>query len=180
MWWIWIICPNSVVVTLEISTLTHDMTLKSHQDNTIMPIKILLFESIKTKLSHQCHKMLMGLQRMIVIGMLCAVLLLLYGHVDVRPVYMDISRCVHCGDKCCSYYQCSMLTLDDICVFHRAIPSHLEPLRPWLNQTVPEEVTGVNPTTCLVFLPLNQLFDDLPVVPLSWFVWKLIQLEGYD
>ncbi|XP_076458066.1 uncharacterized protein LOC143291835 [Babylonia areolata] len=49
----------------------------------------------------------------------------------------------------------------------RNIPWHMEPLRPWLTQMVPQEVIGVDPSTCLVFLPLNQTFDDLPVVPLQ-------------
>ncbi|KAL8569520.1 hypothetical protein ACOMHN_002067 [Nucella lapillus] len=49
----------------------------------------------------------------------------------------------------------------------RVIPWHMEPLRPWLMERVPQEVIGFDPSTCLVFLPLNQNLDDLPVVPLQ-------------
>ncbi|KAK7111134.1 uncharacterized protein [Littorina saxatilis] len=48
----------------------------------------------------------------------------------------------------------------------RNIPSHMEPLHPWLHQTMSQEVIGADPAKCLVFLPLNQSYDDLPIVPL--------------
>lgn len=46
----------------------------------------------------------------------------------------------------------------------RDIPSTLEPLLPWLQDDVPEEVLGVNPNHCLVFLAPTD-WSDLPELP---------------
>ena len=47
---------------------------------------------------------------------------------------------------------------------HRSIPETLEPLRPWLTHNVPQNVIGVDPTQCLVFLPSMGDYSSLPEV----------------
>lgn len=37
-------------------------------------------------------------------------------------------------------------------MYYRSVPVTLEPLLPWLQRDIPEEILGVNPQNCLVFL----------------------------
>ena len=46
----------------------------------------------------------------------------------------------------------------------RDIPCTLEPLLPWLQDDIPEEVIGVNPSECLVFLAPTD-WSELPELP---------------
>ncbi|XP_069124478.1 uncharacterized protein [Argopecten irradians] len=49
----------------------------------------------------------------------------------------------------------------------RSLPEDLEPLRPWLTEDIMEDFIGVDPKTCLVFLPslIGQDLSDIPEVP---------------
>ena len=73
---------------------------------------------------------------------------------------------------CLVHMMPTVILMQLLCFFPRNIPSHMEPLRPWLNHTVSQEVIGADPTNCFVFLPLNQTYDDLPIVQLSWLFLK--------
>lgn len=46
----------------------------------------------------------------------------------------------------------------------RTLPVTLDPLLPWLQNDVPEDVLGINPANCLVFLSPTD-WSQLPEVP---------------
>lgn len=47
----------------------------------------------------------------------------------------------------------------------RAVPASIAALTPWLTTNVNQKLIGIDPQTCLVFLPADTNLEDLPVVP---------------